>query len=347
MLMASGQSRAETANPPERTVIIATKVAPPFAMKDDSGNWTGISIELWQHIADRLRWQTVFQEYPAVPDMLKATASGGADAAIAAITVTGDRERLVDFSQPYFSTGLGIAVPQKRQLEWMPIIHSFFSMRFLQVVSILVGTSAIVGVLLWLIERRHTPHFRGGARGLGTGLWWAVSAMMHAAPQDKAPATLRGRVLATLWMVASVIVIASFTAGITAQLTAKNLTGRVQTEFDLAHVRTGSVDKTSALSYLLGQRIAAKPYTSAAAGLDALQKGQLDAFVYDKPLLDYAVKQGHSDRIMVLPVIFDRQNYAIAVPTRSDLRTEIDLAMVDDLRTEWWREVMTRYLGPQ
>ena len=67
---------------------------------------------------------------------------------------------------------------------------------------------------------------------------------MHAAPQDKAPATLAGRALATLWMVISVIVIAAFTAGITAQLTAKNLTGRVQSEFDLAQVRTGTVDKT-------------------------------------------------------------------------------------------------------
>ncbi|MBS0641791.1 MAG: transporter substrate-binding domain-containing protein [Acetobacteraceae bacterium] len=332
---------------PPRNIVVATKLAPPFVMKDDDGNWVGISIELWQHIAAALRLQTTFREYATVPEMLQATADGAADIAIAAITVTGERERMVDFTQPFFSTGLGIATPQRRQLEWLPIIEGFISLRFAQVVGILVGTAALVGVVLWLLERRHALHYRGGHRGLGTGLWWAVSAMMHAAPQDKAPVTFWGRAVATLWMVASVIVIAAFTAGITAQLTAKSLSGRVQSEFDLAHVRVGTVDKTSGLTYLRGQRIAARPYPSADSGLDALRKGELDAFVYDKPLLEYAAKHRYPDVIQVLPVVFDHQNYAIAVQPRSDLRTEIDLAMVDDLRTEWWREILTRYLGRQ
>ena len=145
----------------------------------------------------------------------------------------------------------------------------------------------------------------------------------------------------------SVIVIASFTAGITAQLTAKNLRGNVLTEFDLPNVRTGTVDSTSALTYLRSQRVSARPFGAADAGLAALQAGQLDAFVFDKPLLEYAVKKNHADTLMVLPVVFDSQNYAIAVAPGSELRTQIDLAMVDDLRTEWWKEIVTRYLGPQ
>jgi ABC-type amino acid transport substrate-binding protein len=334
-------------SPPSRTLVVATKVAPPFAMKGENGAWTGISIELWRHIAAKRHWQTTFREYDTVPAMLDATASGQADAAVSAITVTGERERQVDFSQPFFSTGLGIAVPQQRELEWMPIVRGFISMRFVQVLGILVGTAMIVGSLIWLLERRHTEQYRNGSRGLGTGLWWAASAMMYAAPQDKAPATLWGRVVATLWMVASVILIASFTAGITAQLTTKNLTGRVRSEFDLIQVRTGTVANTSALSYLASQRVDPKAFVTAADGLQALAGGRLDAFVYDKPLLEYAVKQQDVQGVMVLPVVFDRQNYAIAVAPRSDLRTEIDLAMVDDLRTDWWREVLTRYLGPQ
>ena len=345
---AAAQTQAQAAEPP-RAVVIGTKYAPPFAMKGADGAWTGISIELWQHIADLLHWQTTFREYPTVPDMLQATAEGSIDASIAAITVTGERERTVDFTQPFFTTGLGIAVPQRRELEWLPIIRSILSLRFAEAMAILIGSAVVVGTLIWLIERRHTDHYRGGKRGLGTGLWWSASAMMHAAPQDKAPATLVGRALATVWMVISVIVIAAFTAGITAQLTAKTLTGRVRSEFDLANVRTGTVDKTAALSYLLGRRIGARPFDNAEAGLTALLEGKLDAFVYDKPLLEFAVKKAHADTLMVLPAVFDSQNYAIAVPPGSDLRTQIDLVMVDDLRTEWWREIVTRYLvpGPQ
>ena len=44
---------------------------------------------------------------------------------------------------------------------------------------------------------------------------------------EKVPVTLPGRLLAILWMVASVIVIASFTAALTSQLTLKQLRGTV------------------------------------------------------------------------------------------------------------------------
>ena len=51
--------------------------------------------------------------------------------------------------------------------------------------------------------------------------------------------TLPGRLLAIVWMVASVIVVASFTAALTAQLTLKQLRGTVHGESDLRYVRVG------------------------------------------------------------------------------------------------------------
>jgi ABC-type amino acid transport substrate-binding protein len=44
-------------------------------------------------------------------EMLEATASGEVDAAAAALTITTEREQMVDFSHPFFTSGLGIAVP--------------------------------------------------------------------------------------------------------------------------------------------------------------------------------------------------------------------------------------------
>ncbi len=40
-----------------------------------------------------------------------------------------------------------------------------------------------------------------------------------------------------------------------------------------------------------------------------------------------------------------RENYAIAVPEGSPLRTKIDVAMVDEPRSAWRRDVMQIYLG--
>jgi ABC-type amino acid transport substrate-binding protein len=333
------------AQPPSREVLIGTKEAPPFAMKAPDGTWTGISIELWSHIAEKLGVHAAFREYETVPDMLRATANGTLDAAISAITVTSEREQSVDFTQPFYASGLGIAVPMQREIEWLPILRSFFTARFAQAIGILVAAAMTVGALIWLFERRHTEHFAGVTRGLGAGLWWSASAMTQSAAADKAPATLWGRAMAIAWMIASVIIIASFTAGITSQLTAKQIANRVRGPSDLTVVRTGSVAATAGLEYLRSEHISPRVYDSAEAGLEALKQGKLDAFVYDKPLLNWIARKDFADDVEVLDTLFDRQNYAIAVPPGSQLRTRINVVMVDDLREPWWKDVLIRYLG--
>ena len=50
-----------------KTLIVGTKIAPPFAMKADDGSWEGISIELWDEIAKELdldyEWQETLKKY--------------------------------------------------------------------------------------------------------------------------------------------------------------------------------------------------------------------------------------------------------------------------------------------
>nr|WP_294543628.1 transporter substrate-binding domain-containing protein [uncultured Rhodopila sp.] len=343
-LLASAPPLAQ-AQPPMREVVVGTKEAPPFAIKAPDGTWTGISIDLWTRIAGKLGLHTTFREYQTVPELLLATAEGKLDAAMAAITVTSDREQMVDFTQPYYASGLGIAVPMDREIEWLPILRSFLTARFLQAIGVLIAAAVSVGAVIWLFERRHTEHFAGGARGLGTGLWWSASAMTQAAAPDKAPATLLGRAMAIAWMIASVIMIASFTAGITSQLTAKQMANRVRGPSDLTMVRTGSVASTAAVDYLRSQHVPVRIYATAEAGLEAVRHGKLDAFVYDKPLLTWIARKDFADDVRVLDAIFDRQNYAIAVPKGSQLRTSIDVVMIDDLRDAWWQDVLISYLG--
>jgi len=338
-------ARAEAASQAPAEVVVATKEAPPFAMKSADGQWNGIAIELWTRIADKLGMHTTFHEYATVPEMLAAVSDGKANAAIAAITVTSDREKVVDFSQPYFQSGLGVAVPARKEIDWFTVLSGIFTLRFFEAVGVLVSVAVIVGSLVWVLERKETEHFSGGAKGLGTGLWWSASAMTQTAAPDKAPATLWGRTLGIMWMIASVVTIASLTAGITSQLAARRLEAAVRTSADLAVVRTGSVGTTNAYDYLRSQHIDVRRYSSVAAGLEALKKGRLDAFVYDRPILEWNVRKGFLDDIKVLDKMYAKENYAIALPQSSPLRTRIDIAMIDELKGSWWRDILEQYLG--
>ena len=66
---------------PGHVLIVGTKEAPPFAMKERDGSWTGISIDLWRRIADELHLRYRFQEVP-LQELIDGTAAGRLDASI-------------------------------------------------------------------------------------------------------------------------------------------------------------------------------------------------------------------------------------------------------------------------
>ena len=327
-------------------LIIGTKVAAPFAIKEADGTWRGISIDLWRRVAEQMHLRYRFDE-TSLSGLVDGVADGSLDAAVAALTVTGPRHRLVDFTQPFYSTGLGIAVKQDAGMAWWPIITNLVSIRFLGAVAALFAISMTVGLVLWLVERRHNEHFGAHRQGLGSSVWWTAAAMTQSAGAagEKVPVTLIGRLLAIVWMVASVIVIASFTAALTSQLTLKRLHGAVEGEADLPSVRVGAIAGTETTDYLGREHIAYRSFADAEAGLSALEAGRIDALVYDRPLLLWLVRERYSDSLRVLNASFDPQYYAIALPEGSKLRVPIDLALLDVVRSEWWQETVSGYLG--
>ncbi|MBB5189041.1 ABC-type amino acid transport substrate-binding protein [Zhongshania antarctica] len=42
----------------QQTMRVGVKSVPPFAMQTESGEWTGISVELWNNIARQQNWET-------------------------------------------------------------------------------------------------------------------------------------------------------------------------------------------------------------------------------------------------------------------------------------------------
>ena len=181
-LISAAASRAQTpenANVPSQgELVVGTKQAPPFAMKAADGTWQGISIDLWQRVAGELHLHYRFAEEPNVQGLMDGVTAGKFDIAVAALTVTADRERNLDFTQPFYTTGLGIAVPIGGEANWQPIIHTLTSFGFAQAIMALVGLALAVGFLVWLFQRRQNEHFGGDAvKGLSSGVWWSTVAM--------------------------------------------------------------------------------------------------------------------------------------------------------------------------
>lgn len=328
----------------QQELVVATKEAPPFAMKSSDGSWQGISIDLWRHVAAELHLRYRFVEFPTVQDLLDATAKGTADASVAAITVNAARARDTDFTQPFYATGLGVAV--RGGLEtWLPLVRSFESFSFVEAIVVLLAIALLVGILIWIFERHQNDHFAGHpAKGLTSGIWWSAVAMTQAGAAQGGPASLPGRLVAVVWMITSIIVLAVFTAGITSAITTHQLQGLVRNVDDLRSLRVGVVDGSSSVDFLDHERITHRLFPDPSAGLKAVETGTIDAFVYDRPLLTWTVRQNFSG-LQVLGITFDPQNYAIALPKGSGLRVPLNITLLASVESDWWNEVLYRYLG--
>jgi polar amino acid transport system substrate-binding protein len=328
----------------ERVLVIGTKDAPPFAMKDDRGDWTGLSIDLWKHIAEQLHLSYRFKE-TTLQGLIDETAAGELDGAVTALTVTAMREEVVDFTQPFYATGLGIAVAKDSIFDWWRLLRSLISPGFWVALLGLLGITVLIGVIVWLLERRANEVFgRDPKAGIARGVWWSASTMAQASTEPK-PATVGGRIVALLWMGASVITIAVFTAGITSQLTAKQLQGTIHSFRDLKSVRVGAVAASATLPYLDTHKVAYSVYASVRDGLDAVKAGRIDALDHDHPILAWLAKTEFGSGIEVLESVFDKQNYAIALPNGSPLRAKINLALVPATQSVWWEELNEKYFG--
>lgn len=109
--MALGLGMSATA-PAQDTVSAVTDPSfVPFEMMDkETGEMVGFDMDILREVADRAGFDIDLRTMD-FNGIIPAVQTGNADLAIAGITITDEREKVVDFSDPYYDSGLRILVP--------------------------------------------------------------------------------------------------------------------------------------------------------------------------------------------------------------------------------------------
>ena len=338
-------AQAPQAAPEPAAVTIATHEAPPFAIKGPDGHWSGLAIDLWRDIAKQQGLSARFQETD-LKGMVDGVASGKYAASVGALTVTPQRETRIDFTQPFYTTGFGI-VTGKAPPGWLVLFRNFFTWSFLQAVLLLAGLLLLVGLLFWWVERRANKDDFGGdtMRGIGAGFWFSAVTMTTVGYGDKAPKTTAGKIIAVVWMFAAIIIISTFTGLIASSLTESRLGGKIRGQDDLKSASVGSIRGSASDDWLRQNDIGFRGFPSVAAGLNAVKAGQIDAFVYDRPLLRYAVNNDDDGKLRLLPGVFGHQDYAFALPQGSAQREGVNRALLRRIDSPEWADLVKQTLG--
>jgi ABC-type amino acid transport substrate-binding protein len=322
----------------EAPLIVGVRVAPPFVTQQEGG-YGGTLIELFEDIAAELGWRYEYREV-GLKELLEGVEGGDFDLGLGAITVNAEREAAIDFSHPVTSSGLAIATRMESRAGWQAVLSALLSPQFLRIAGGMFLLLFLLGSLVWLAERRRNPEQFGGSAtdGIASGFWWAAVTMTTVGYGDKAPVTLIGRLLALVWMISALIVVSTFTAAITSALTVGQLSNRIQSADDLNGKRLLSVTDSTSAKWLAERQLQAELFADVDQALDRLSRGKADAVIHDEPLLRWSIERRHSGRLETLPLILQRQDYAIALPSNSPLREALNRALLKRVGSSKWAD---------
>lgn len=104
LTVAAGTVSAETLR------VVTDPSFVPFEMMDqETGEMIGFDMEIIREVADRAGFEIDLNTMD-FNGIIPALQTGNVDIAIAGITITEEREEIVDFSDPYYDSGLRILV---------------------------------------------------------------------------------------------------------------------------------------------------------------------------------------------------------------------------------------------
>lgn len=100
------------------------------------------------------------------------------DAAVGDISIVTKRTRIVDFTQPFVDSGLVIlsSVKTNKSNAW-----AFLKPFTLEMWAVTVAFFLFIGAVIWILEHRFNPEFRGRPRKqIVTIFWFSFSTMFFA-----------------------------------------------------------------------------------------------------------------------------------------------------------------------
>ena len=343
-LLAPASSAATDAAPPT-PISVAIKPLDPFVVKRDDGSYAGYSIDVWQEIARRNNWSTTFVWTETVKDLLANVQDGKVDAGIAGLSMTKEREDVVDFSYPMFSSGLQVMVGDAHSSSWRDTLSNVFSPTLARLLGIVLLVLFVAGNFVWIFNRHRDDYPKGYIRGVGEGMWWAGSTITANEPVGRDPSKAWSRVVSLMWVFAGIIFVANLTASISSQLTVQSIRGQINGVDDLVGKRVVTVASTTAEKELMTRGLQFEKVTKIDEAYSRLLAHQVDAIVYDAPVLQYRALHSGQGKLRVVGEVFRPEPYGIALPTGSTLREQIDATLLTMTADGTLSTLKDRYFG--
>lgn len=341
-------TEAVASAPSSGKLRVAIKPAKPFAY-EENGQWKGYSVELWNAIAQQNQWQFEWVPMETVPQTIEALQQGRVDVGVGALSITEEREKVLDFSQPFFESGLQIMAPAAAAGSIWVALEGLASAPVLGGVFALIIALILVSWLLWWLEhKRNEESFPASPlAGFREALWWSTNVLIAGGCENKAPEGTPGRLLAVMWMLGGIAFTSYITAVFTSTLTVTRLTTQVQGISDLQGQLVGTLEGSSSDAFLSKSGIPLEGHDTVESAMHALLTKEVKAVVYDAPMLRYwmAMHPKDAEKVALAGDTFARQHYGFALPMGSVRRKQVNEALLQLRGSGYLEDLEKRWFG--
>ena len=202
------------------------------------------------------------------------------------------------------------------------------------------------GMLMWRLERHDQDYFKGNARdSMFPAFWWALNLVVNGGFEERVPRTIFGRLFATLLVLSSLFIVSIFVAKITSAMTVNAIQNSVQSINDLYGKEVGTTSGSTTAAYLDGRELRYRGFDDLETLIGAFEAGELDAVVFDAPILSYYVNTSGDGIGELVGPTFLREYYGFALPSGSALREDIDRTLLRFSEDGTYRELYIKWFG--
>ncbi|MBB3773121.1 ABC-type amino acid transport substrate-binding protein [Angulomicrobium tetraedrale] len=340
---ASAQQAAPTDS--GKTLKVGVYVEPPFVEPGPNG-YRGLAVELWEWTADRNELDFAYQALPTIHDLLQAAEKGEIDVAVAPLTITEDRLKRVDFTQPWFNGGLRVMIEESRSYGIREILRGLVDAGhvriYLWIAAIVFGAT----VLLTAVDRHFDQDFpRRWHEGMAESFYHVMSVATSGKAAHKQMFGVFGRILAALWMVCGVTLVAYVTSSITTVMTTNALTNQIAGFSDLNGKTVGVLKGSVAEAYSRDRGIGTVSYGDLPQAVQGLLGREVSALVGDAAALEFYDRSHPQLPITEVGGIVHREMLGFALPQGSPLVHELSLAIIAATEEGLLDRLRLKYLG--
>ncbi|PAA89431.1 hypothetical protein BOX15_Mlig000431g1 [Macrostomum lignano] len=292
-----------------------------------------------------------------------------ADLAVAPLTITYERERVIDFTTPYMSLGLSILF--KKPVKTKPHLFSFLSPLSPTVWSSVLAAYVFVSFVLFVVAQL-SPYEWYNPNPCSTdteqvenqfsmlnSLWFTVGSLMQQGSEIW-PRALSTRLISGIWWFFTLIMISSYTANLAAFLTVERMHSPIESVEDLARqtkIKYGTLASGSTYQFFkmaksiqvfktMWDFMSKRPEVFVNKTEDGIRRVRQGGYAF---ILESTMNEYYTERncdLMKVGGLLDSKGYGIGLTTGSpfrDIISEVILKLqkeqvLEKLRRRWWRE---------